>query len=161
MALPFLIIRTSSTGPIIAPRAHFNSRSGIYPNHPFQGTKPKKGIYPQMSTLEAHSTDSAYPEHNDVSLLNTDAIRTDGGRRWLNIKVNALQNAARLNRREREVLALLADGKSSKEIAYVMEITIATVASHRKQLRQKLQLHSTAELVSYAAKNSKKRKDRV
>jgi len=60
------------------------------------------------------------------------------------------------NRRERQVLALVGQGKSSKEIATVLGISVATVASHRKQLRQKLDLHSTAELVRFAILNSQK-----
>ena len=51
------------------------------------------------------------------------------------------------------MLALLGEGKSSKDIANVLNITVATVASYRTQLRHKLNLHSTAELVRYALLN--------
>jgi DNA-binding CsgD family transcriptional regulator len=68
------------------------------------------------------------------------------------------ENNRRLSRRERQVLELLGQGKSSKEIADVLNITVATVESHRKHLRQKRDLHSTAELVAYAAQNLRKDK---
>ena len=54
---------------------------------------------------------------------------------------------------------MIGDGKFSEEIADVLRITVATVASHRKQLRQKLGVHSTAELVSYAAQKFHKSND--
>jgi DNA-binding NarL/FixJ family response regulator len=55
-----------------------------------------------------------------------------------------------LSAREREVLQLLAEGKSSKEIASVLEIAVATVETHRRQIMEKLNLHTIAELTKYA-----------
>ena len=52
-----------------------------------------------------------------------------------------------LTARERQILLLLAQGKSSKEIAVLLGITIATVASHRKSICHKLNVHSVAELI--------------
>lgn len=57
-----------------------------------------------------------------------------------------------LTPREREVLKLIADGKSTKEIAFQLEINIKTVETHRKNIMEKLNLHSTAELTKYAIK---------
>ncbi len=57
---------------------------------------------------------------------------------------------ANLGRREREVLALLADGKSSSEIAARMHIATSTVDVHRRNIMRKLDLHSVAELTKYA-----------
>lgn len=55
-----------------------------------------------------------------------------------------------LSPREREVLQLLAEGKSSKEIANVLAIALPTVETHRRQLMSKLKLRSIAELTKYA-----------
>ena len=57
-----------------------------------------------------------------------------------------------LSEREREVFQLVAEGKSSKEIAEVLSISPATVETHRAHLLQKLGLRNTAEVVRYAAR---------
>ena len=57
-----------------------------------------------------------------------------------------------LSEREREVLQLVAEGKSSKEIADVLSLSPATVETHRAHLLQKLGLRNTAEVVRYAAR---------
>jgi len=58
----------------------------------------------------------------------------------------------RLTLREREVLQLIAQGKSNKEIAALLEISVNTVAVHRAHVMETLGLHRTAELVLYAVK---------
>jgi len=55
-----------------------------------------------------------------------------------------------LSSREREVLQLLAEGKSTKEIASQLNVSIKTIETHRKQLMDKLNLHSIAELTKFA-----------
>lgn len=55
-----------------------------------------------------------------------------------------------LSAREREVLQLLAEGKSTKEIASQLKVSAKTIESHRKQVMDKLNLHSVAELTKYA-----------
>jgi DNA-binding CsgD family transcriptional regulator len=57
-----------------------------------------------------------------------------------------------LTEREREVLQLLAEGKTNKEAAAVLGLGTGTVETHRYNLMQKLNLHNTAELVVYAVK---------
>ena len=57
-----------------------------------------------------------------------------------------------LTEREREVLQLLAEGKSNKEVAALLEISVYTVETHRLHLMQKLNLHNTAEIVLYAVR---------
>ena len=58
--------------------------------------------------------------------------------------------AALLGSREREVLQLLAEGKSSPEIAAVMHISVSTVETHRRNIMRKLDIHSVAELTKFA-----------
>jgi two-component system response regulator NreC len=55
-----------------------------------------------------------------------------------------------LTEREREVLQLLAEGKSNKEAAQVLNVSLHTVETHRTNFMQKLSLHNTAEIVLYA-----------
>lgn len=57
-----------------------------------------------------------------------------------------------LTEREREVLHLLAEGKTNKEVAGVMNVGVSTVETHRTNLMQKLNLHNTAEIVLYAVR---------
>ncbi len=59
---------------------------------------------------------------------------------------------ALLTEREREVLQLLAEGKSNKEAAGVLKLSPYTVETHRTNLMQKLGLHNTAEIVLYAVR---------
>jgi DNA-binding NarL/FixJ family response regulator len=58
-----------------------------------------------------------------------------------------------LTAREREILQLLAQGKSNKEVATALYISVRTVETHRSNMMSKLNLHSMAELVRYALKN--------
>ena len=55
-----------------------------------------------------------------------------------------------LTDREKEVLQLLAEGRSNKEVAALLDVGVSTVETHRANLMQKLNLHSTAEIVLYA-----------
>jgi len=55
-----------------------------------------------------------------------------------------------LSPREREVLQLLAEGKTSKEIAAALHVSQKTAESHRAQLMERLNLHTVAELTKYA-----------
>jgi DNA-binding NarL/FixJ family response regulator len=57
-----------------------------------------------------------------------------------------------LTDREKEVLQLLAEGKSNKEVATMLGIGLSTVETHRAKVMQKLALHNTAELVLYAVR---------
>ncbi len=55
-----------------------------------------------------------------------------------------------LTDREREVLQLIAEGKTNKEVASALSVSINTVETHRKHIMEKLDLHNTAELVRFA-----------
>jgi two-component system response regulator NreC len=57
-----------------------------------------------------------------------------------------------LSEREREILQLVAEGHSSKGVAELLSISPATVETHRAHILQKLDVHSTAELVLYAVR---------
>jgi two-component system response regulator NreC len=57
-----------------------------------------------------------------------------------------------LTDREKEVLQLLAEGRSNKEVAALLDLGLSTVETHRANLMQKLSLHNTAEIVLYAVR---------
>lgn len=57
-----------------------------------------------------------------------------------------------LTEREREVLQLLAEGKSNKEAATILNVSPYTIETHRTNLMQKLGVHNTAEIVLYAVR---------
>ena len=66
---------------------------------------------------------------------------------------DSLPSKPHLTRREREVLQLLAEGKSNKEIGTALSISTKTAKTHRARLMAKLHVHSIAELVRYAIRN--------
>ena len=59
----------------------------------------------------------------------------------------------RLSSREREVLQMLAEGKTNKEIAGVLNLSVYTVDAHRGRIMEKLNLHSINDLVRFAVRN--------
>ena len=59
----------------------------------------------------------------------------------------------RLTGREREIVQLLAEGKSSKEVAAALKISVKTAETHRANIMRKLNLHSVSDLARYAIRN--------
>jgi DNA-binding NarL/FixJ family response regulator len=59
----------------------------------------------------------------------------------------------RLTPREREVVQLLAEGKTSKEMAAALNLSLKTVETHRTNIMRKLDVHSVADLTLYALRN--------
>ncbi len=69
------------------------------------------------------------------------------------IKARGVQDSYELlTVREREILHLLAEGKSNKDIAGMLNLSLYTVETHRRNLQEKLNLHSLAELILYAVR---------
>jgi len=63
---------------------------------------------------------------------------------------NGLDSPSVLSAREREVLQLITEGKSTREIGLLLHISIKTVETHRQQIMKKLHLRTVAELTKYA-----------
>ncbi len=70
-----------------------------------------------------------------------------------NPKVASFSPATTLTGREREILQLLAEGRTSKEVALALKISTKTAETHRTNIMQKLNLHSITELTRYAIRN--------
>jgi DNA-binding NarL/FixJ family response regulator len=81
--------------------------------------------------------------------VRTVATRPAGGRH----KAAATRGSPRLTARQREVLQLLTEGRSNKEIGAMLGMTTKTAETHRTQIMAKLNLHSMSELVRYAIRN--------
>lgn len=111
-----------------------------------------------------------YVLKSDASEQLPQAIReVAAGKRFLTSRISALQQSAllhggalpskdpfsslKLTPREREIVQLLAEGKTNKQVADALGISTGTVDTHRKNINAKLQFHSTAELVRYAIRN--------
>lgn len=62
--------------------------------------------------------------------------------------------AGQLSPREREIVQLLAEGKSNKEVAAALGISVKTVETHRARIMGKLDLHSVSDLVRFAIRNN-------
>lgn len=60
----------------------------------------------------------------------------------------------RLTPREREIVQLLAEGKSTKEVAVTLGLSVKTAETHRSNIMRKLQIHSVSDLVLYAVRNN-------
>ena len=66
---------------------------------------------------------------------------------------DVLEERRRLSSREREVAQLLAEGKSNKEVASALNISVKTAETHRAHVMHKLRLHSVSELTRYAVRH--------
>ena len=77
----------------------------------------------------------------------------DGFSRQSSVVEPRMPSRNRLTPREREIVQLLAEGKSSKEVAVALGISVKTAETHRANIMRKLELHSVSELVRYAIKN--------
>jgi len=65
----------------------------------------------------------------------------------------AVAKVAKLSPREREIVQLVGEGKTTKEVAMLLNVTGKTVDTHRSNIMYKLKIHSIAELVLYAVRN--------
>jgi DNA-binding NarL/FixJ family response regulator len=65
------------------------------------------------------------------------------------ISLKNLADVRRLTKRELQVLQLIADGSSTKEIAATLEVSVKTIETHRKQIMDKLSIRTIAGLTKY------------
>lgn len=68
--------------------------------------------------------------------------------------VRPKKNHEKLTLRQKEVLQLLAEGRSMKQVAFMLNVTPRTVAFHKYAMMEHLRLKTSAELIQFAVKNS-------
>ena len=98
-----------------------------------------------IGAVEAVSQGKSFFSPKISRILAEDYVRTLKQR-------NAVDTYELLTSREREIIQLLAEGKTNKEVATLLNISVYTVETHRNKILQKLNLHNTAELVLYAVR---------
>ena len=86
-----------------------------------------------------------------ITPIATDALLNNLGEGA--VAAEAEPRDTRLTSREREILQLLSEGKSSKEVGSILEISTKTAETHRSNIMKKLELHNVAALVRYAVRN--------
>jgi two-component system, NarL family, response regulator NreC len=64
-----------------------------------------------------------------------------------------------LTAREKEVLKYIGQGKTSQQIATILNLSVYTVSNHRRHICKKLSVHSTAQLVAFAVTHARSRPD--
>jgi len=101
-----------------------------------------------MTALTAVQSHRPYLTSRVSEIVLDGFLRSGGGQ-----DAPAPPRAVRLSPREREIAQLLAEGKSNKEVAATLAISVKTAETHRTNLMRKLDLHSISELVRYAIRN--------
>jgi NarL family two-component system response regulator LiaR len=95
-----------------------------------------------VAAIRAVNNGEAVLAPSITRMLLEDYLRRENSRTQLDSDI--------LSPREREILQLIAEGKTSREIADTLNISIKTVQSHRTNLMQKLDLHDRGDLIKYA-----------
>lgn len=95
--------------------------------------------------VELVASGQAYFSPSIARLMLDDYTRLVSGK-------NVVDRYETLSAREREIFQLIAEARTSKEVAELLEISPATVETHRARILQKLDIHNTAELVLYAVR---------
>ncbi|MEA2709338.1 MAG: hypothetical protein QOF78_1939 [Phycisphaerales bacterium] len=106
----------------------------------------KDGAFEELATaIRSVIANKVYLSPRIANVVVDDYVRRPPGQQ--NGETSAF---ARLTPREREVLQLMAEGRATKEIAMDLKVSIKTVETHRRQIMEKLSIHSVAELTKYA-----------
>ncbi|HXW91448.1 MAG TPA: response regulator transcription factor [Terriglobales bacterium] len=101
-----------------------------------------------VAAVEALRRDKTYFTSKVAAMVLEGYLRNGTG------PVPASAGRNRLTPREREIVQLLAEGKSTKEVAVVLGLSVKTAETHRSNIMRKLQLHSVSDLVLYAVRNN-------
>jgi DNA-binding NarL/FixJ family response regulator len=148
-----------------------------------EATRQILKIHPQTKVLilTVHESDSLIRDVLDAGALGY-VLKTDAGRDLLTAVESLRRNktfftsrvaqmildgflkqdssaeesdrrASRLTPRQREVVQLLAEGKSNKEVAVALDLSVKTAETHRANIMQRLDCHSVSDVVRYAIRN--------
>jgi DNA-binding NarL/FixJ family response regulator len=108
-----------------------------------KGYLVKDGIFEELlQAIAAVSSGKVYLSPKVAAIMHPKGTNGHNG--------NGATAFERLSPREREVLQLMAEGRATKEIALDLSVSVKTVETHRRQIMEKLNLFSVAELTKYA-----------
>ena len=102
-----------------------------------------------IDAIKAASKDDRYFNEAITAMVFEDFYKKASGQQAL----GTIARNSDLTRRELEILGLIANGKSNKELAETLFISIRTVETHKSKILRKLGLRNTAELITYSVKN--------
>lgn len=102
-----------------------------------------------VTAVEAIRDNRVYVTPKVASMVREGYLRRDNGE-----AEPEPQARNRLTPREREIVQLLAEGKSSREVAEALGLSVKTAETHRANIMRKLNLHSVSDLVLYAVRNN-------
>ncbi len=108
-----------------------------------------------VRAMKAHAFDFIEKPFNDQDLLDRihEAILQDARRRQESARIMEIaERVATLTRREREIMAMIVEGKTGKIMASALKISEKTVQTHRARVMEKMRAQSVAELVKMAAR---------
>ncbi|MGA8149633.1 MAG: response regulator transcription factor [Terriglobales bacterium] len=108
-------------------------------------------VFKSDGTDDLTTAVEALQRHKSIFSSRVSDLITDGYKRH-SIGPTAAK-VPKLSQREREVVQLIGEGKTSKDIATMLDMAVKTAETHRSNILRKLQLHSIAELVLYAVRN--------
>ena len=109
------------------------------------GYLPKESAFKELSTaIKAVLSGKTYLSPVIAGIVVDNAMRPSTQK--------ASRTTAELTPREREVLQLLAEGRSTKQVAAQLNVAVKTVETHRRQIMKKLDIHSIAELTKWAVR---------
>jgi DNA-binding NarL/FixJ family response regulator len=102
-----------------------------------------------VTAVEALKNNKTYFTPKVASMVLEGFLRKKGADRG-----ELVSPRAKLTPREREIVQLLAEGKSSREVAGALGLSVKTAETHRANIMRKLNLHSVSDLVMYAVRNN-------
>jgi len=103
-----------------------------------------------VSAVDALNRGEAFFTPKAVQIVFKDYLGSEAKQ---NEEDSAHKTQSPLTPRQRQILQLLAEGKSSREVAAVLHISVKTAETHRTNIMRRLECHSVTELVRYAIRN--------
>lgn len=109
-------------------------------------------VFKSEGTDDLMASVEALQRHKSVFSLQVSDLIMDGYLQRQRV-APAVAMVPSLSSREREVVQLLGEGKTTKEVATILNVTVKTAETHRSNMMRKLKLHSIADVVLYAVRN--------
>jgi DNA-binding NarL/FixJ family response regulator len=109
-------------------------------------------VFKSEGTADLMASVEALQRHKSVFSSQVSDLIMDGYLQRQHV-APAVTKVPTLSSREREVVQLLGEGKTTKEVATILNVTVKTAETHRSNMMRKLKVHSIADVVLYAVRN--------